>query len=109
MDESLMDETVKSVLLVRAVTMIEKLIGGPHHSSVKRFLGEYVLYRQCKGNEVSYAVSLGAGGVVVLYAERHADEHTPHKFHSGNYQAHRLPDLVDELERLLVLERLSEI
>lgn len=109
MDDKINKEVLTTTLAAKAVIMIEKLMGLGDHESEKRQLGEFTIYRQGKGREIAYAVTLSAGGLVVIYAERRPNEKAAHKVNKGNYLDHHLPELIDELERLLVLERLSEI
>lgn len=110
--EQMRDAVRKQVMLTTAFRLIEQLWGQsrPTLKTKSRTVGEFEIYRQLMPNAViSYAVTIGHGGVVVLYGDRRPSEDAPHKLHSGNYMDERLPDLIEALKRALVLEKLAEI
>lgn len=94
-------------LLQESVHLIDRLMGPVGYERTNLTVGEFQVYRG-NGFDVSYAATLGEGGLVVFCGQRRGDEADPYELSPG-IVPQMIPELVEALNRTLVLEKLAEI
>jgi hypothetical protein len=108
MKDQIQTEVERAALRLKAYRLMELLMGANPHGE-RRELGGFVIYRQVNDVEITHTVTIGSGGLVLLYADRRVGEDTPNRCVGGNYIDHKVPALIEALERALILHRLAEI